>query len=146
MELTTVGAALELLAKASKALDSLRERAKTSHDVALKESISNLYDDFLDLKAIIVRLTEENAALRRAQSEKPPKPEIRQVGDTNYYYVGDAGPHCQPCYDKNGKLVLLTARQEYMGGMGRVCQVCKDVFIEGPGTPRPQRQVGRYGY
>jgi hypothetical protein len=54
MELTTVGTALDLVSKASKALDSMRERAKPSNDAALKENISKLYDD-LDLKAIIVR-------------------------------------------------------------------------------------------
>jgi hypothetical protein len=65
MELTTVTVAIDLITKASKALDWVRERAKTSNDAALKESISKLYDDFLDLKAIILRLTEETWNIRR---------------------------------------------------------------------------------
>ncbi len=84
----------DLIGKASKALNSLRERAKTSKDAELKENISKLYDDFLDLKAVILRLTEENAELRRtiaAHAQEPPKPEIRQVGETNYYFVGTRG-------------------------------------------------------
>jgi len=104
MGLTTVGAALDLLSKASKALESVREQAKTSKETTLRESISYLYDDFLDLKAIILRLSEENAELRRAIAAQTqgPTPEIRQVGDTNYYFVGEKGPYCQKCYDGNG--------------------------------------------
>lgn len=111
----------------------MRERATTSNDAALKGNISTLYDEFLALKEIIGRITEENAELRRtlaAQAEKPPKPEIRQVGETNYYFVGDQGPFCQPCYDGNGKLVNLMPRQHYAGGYGRKCQVCEKVFFE----------------
>jgi regulator of replication initiation timing len=156
MEPKSIGTALDLIEKASKALNSLREQAKTSRDAPLKENISNLYDHVLDLKEIVLRikrenddLRQENAELKRERSqraEKPLKPEIRQQGKTNYYYVGDDGPYCQPCYDKTGKLVRLTPRDEYIGGIGRTCPVCKEPFIEGPGTPHPQRQAGRYGY
>jgi hypothetical protein len=41
-------------------------------------------------------------------AERPSEPEIRQVGAVNYYFVGDKGPYCQPCYDVKGKLVLST--------------------------------------
>jgi hypothetical protein len=144
MQLTTVSAALDILSKASKALDSLREQAKGSKDATLKENISRLYDDFLDLKAAIMRVTEENGELRRGlaqQSEKAPKPEIRTVGTTNYYFLGDAGPFCQPCYDVNGKLINLAPLQDYAGGIGRKCEVCNKVFFEGPKPNRPQRQI-----
>lgn len=133
MALTTVGAALDLLTKASKALDSLRERAKTSKDAELKENISNLYDRFLDLKETVLRIKEENAELRRtvaAQTEKPPKPEIQQVGQTNYYFVGDEGPYCQKCYDGNGKLVRLSPEVRYVAGWGRMCPLCETIFYE----------------
>ena len=138
MELSTVTAAMDLLGKASKALDSLRERAKTSNDAELKENLSRLYDHFLDLKETVLRIKEENAELRRtiaAQAEKPPKPEIRQVGETNYYFVGEEGPYCQPCYDGNNKLVNLMPKLHYTGGWGRTCKVCGKVFFEGSETP-----------
>jgi|ERR1039458_7156637 hypothetical protein len=140
MELTTVAAAMDLIGKASKALDSLRERAKTSKDAELKENISKFYDDFLDLKAVILRLTEENAELRRtiaAHAQEPPKPEIRQVGETNYYFVGDQGPYCQPCYDSQGKLVYLTPAEKHSGGTCRRCPVCGQVFYEETTPERP---------
>ena len=124
MELSSVKTALELLGIASKGLDSVRERAKTSNDAALKESISKLYDDFLDLKGIIVRLMEENADLRQhllQAADKPLKPQIRQVGETNYYYSGEEGPYCQPRYDVKEKLIPLSPRQESRSGQGMPC-------------------------
>jgi hypothetical protein len=134
MELSTVSTALELLNKARKGLEAVRERAQMSRDAALKSSVGTLYDDFNSLKSIIVRLTEENANLRQTISagvaEKSAKPEIRQVGRTNYYYVGAEGPYCQPCYDVNKRLINLTPQQSYAAGTGRKCQVCNNLFIE----------------
>ena len=148
MALTEVAAALGIIEKTSKGLNSVRERAKTSTDTALKENISNLYDDFLDLKAMVLRLTEENADLRRKlteQADKPQKPTIRQVGETNYYFVGDEGPYCQPCCDDKGKLVHLMPQQHYGGGTGRQCRVCRNVFIEVE-DPEPQTRIVPYGW
>ena len=144
MDLSSVGTALDLLSKASKGLDSVRERAKVSSDADLKKSIAALYDDFLDLKSIILRLSEEIAGLKRtiADAGQPSKPQIKQVGQANYYYVGDEGPFCQPCYDTNSRLVNLTPRDEYVSGIGRRCLVCHHTFIEAPRpapAPSPRR-------
>jgi hypothetical protein len=70
------------------------------------------------------------------------EPEIKQVGTTNYYFVGDKGPYCQPCYDLNHKLITLMPGQDYVGGFGRKCEVCNKVFMEGPRKTRtPTTQV-----
>jgi hypothetical protein len=138
MELSTVGTALEILNKAWKGLEAVRERAQASKDAALKSGVGTLYDDFNSLKSAIVRLTDENAKLRQTISEgaeKPPKPEIRQTGKANYYYVGSEGPYCQPCYDVNKRLVNLTPQQRYAGGVGRKCHVCDNLFIEEAAQP-----------
>ena len=65
---------------------------------------------------------------------KPPEPEIRQVGAVNYYFVGEKGPYCQPCYDEKGKLIFLTPQQEWNGGIRRKCEVCNKFFYEKPMT------------
>ena len=115
-----------------KALDSLREQAKGSKDAALKENISKLYDSLLDLKAIVIRVDEENADLRRRLAAQTQAPEARPVGATIFYFVGDKGPYCQPCYDDKHKLVALPAAQESNDGIYRRCNLCKQCFWEKP--------------
>jgi len=136
MALETAAAALEILSGAWKALERVRERAQTTIDIELKASIGKLYDDFNALRSIVVRLTDENAELLQSITEA--KPEIRQVGEVNYYYyLGETGPYCQKCYDKDGKLVALGPRLEnYAGGPGRKCQICGTVFHEQHAGPR----------
>ena len=138
MSLTTVAAATQILANALKALDSLREQSKSSKDNALKENISKLYDSLLDLKAAVLRVEEENSELRRAIAQraggvgKQPDPEIKQVGAVNYYFVGEKGPYCQPCYDDRRKLIALTPAQDWNNGVRRKCEVCGKYFYEKP--------------
>jgi hypothetical protein len=59
---------------------------------------------------------------------KSREPEIKQVGAVNYYFVGDKGPYCQPCYDDKRKLVVLTPTQDWNGGIRRKCEVCNKFF------------------
>jgi hypothetical protein len=135
MPLTTVAAATTILANAMKALSSLREQAKGSKDAALKDNISKLYDSLLDLKEALIRVSEENSELRRIITEQASgagKPEIRPVGAVNYYFVGDKGPYCQPCYDGKQKLVALTPAQESNNGIWRRCVLCQQYFWEKP--------------
>lgn len=143
MPLTNIAAATTILANATKLLDSLREQTKTSKDVGLKETINKLYDEFIDLKAAHIRVEDENAQLKRQVTqlaEKPKKPELKQVGFANYYYVGDEGPFCQPCYSVNGKLIPLAPQDRYAGGIGRKCEVCNKVFFETHETPHAHGQ------
>ena len=67
----------------------------------------------------------------------PPELEIRQVGAVNYYFAGDKGPYCQPCYDEKGKRIFLTPPQEWSGGIRRKCEVCNKFFYEKPMTNFP---------
>jgi hypothetical protein len=146
MSLSAAAAATQILSNAFKALDSLREQAKGSKDTALKENISKLYDALLDLKAVVIRVEDENGELRRRiaqQANSEGKPEIRTVGLVNYYFVGDAGPYCQPCYDRDKRLVMLGAQQEYFGGTGRKCEVCDKVFFEKRKSGQHQLRVHR---
>ena len=142
MEITTVGAAAEIVSKAWKALEAVRERSQKSGDTALKASIGDLYDEFNSLRSIVTRLTDENAELRRSQTDV--KPEIRQVGQVNYYFVGEQGPYCQKCYDKDAKLVNVGPRlEDYVGGPGRKCVVCGSFFQEErKAAPRAQIKMG----
>ena len=125
---------MQIVNNALGVLNAARERAKGSKDSDLKDHISTLQDSLLELKEVVRRLTDENDELRRmiAQLENPKeKPEIRQVGAVNYYFVGDKGPYCQPCYDVKEKLVALSPQQKGpSGAIHRDCLVCQLSFYE----------------
>ncbi|HZR65859.1 MAG TPA: hypothetical protein VFA85_11970 [Terriglobales bacterium] len=126
-------AAAQILSSTLAVLKTVRERAKASKDSELKGQISDLYDCVLSLKEAVMLVTDENRELltRIAALEHPAsKPEIKQVGFTNYYFVDEKGPFCQPCYDVNGKLIPLAPQVRYAGGLGRKCEVCNKVFFE----------------
>jgi hypothetical protein len=81
--LTNASAAMSMLANSQKMLESLREQAKTSKDTNLKETISSFYDSFLDLKAMLLRLVDENATLTaklRDEGQADPCPKCRKRG------------------------------------------------------------------
>ncbi len=133
--LTTAVAAAQIISKATTALNAARERAKGSKDTDLKIHINTLYDEFLNLKELLIRLTDENSEQRHkiAELEKPvAKPELRQVGTANYYFVGDVGPYCQACYDvgPERRLIRLSPPREHAGLVRRHCVVCQQYFTE----------------
>jgi hypothetical protein len=137
MSSVTVAAAAQILSNTLSALNAVRERARTSKDADLKDKISTLYDSVLSLKEVLMRLTEENSELRKriTELERPAQqqePELRPVGSVNYYYVGDKGPCCQPCYDGKGKLTVLTQPEDWNGGVRRQCTLCDQYFYEKP--------------
>lgn len=142
---------LQILTKTTDALNALRERSQRTKDTDIKDQINTLYDNVLGLKEVVSRLLDENKELKRqleAQQHPPEEPKIRQVGQTNYYFKGDGGPFCQPCYVKNGKLVeLLPQERSEFGAVSRDCPVCQTTFYEEQDLPISQmgRLRGRRG-
>lgn len=127
------------------ALKGVRERAQTSKDSDLKERISGLYDNLLSLKEAILQLTEENLQQKHQIEElqrahEAPRPELRQVGACNFYFLGEDGPYCQPCYDGKGKLTKLSPQQVWNRGVRRQCVLCQKYFYEKPMDLRPIRR------
>lgn len=138
------GAASEILTNTLETLKVVRERAQTSKDSDLKERISGLYDNLLSLKEVILQLTQENLELRQQIEElqrvrQAPQPVLRQVGACNFYFVGEEGPYCQPCYDGNGKLTKLSPPEPWNCGVRRQCVLCQKYFYEKPMDLRPKR-------
>jgi hypothetical protein len=134
----------QILTSTLSLLNTVRERAQTSKDTDLKEHISRLYDGLLSLKESVGRLLDENSSLRLriAQLEQPSEkrePELRQVGAANYYFDGNKGPCCQPCYDGKGKLTVLTPPEPWNGGLRRQCVLCGEFFYEQPMESGPVR-------
>jgi regulator of replication initiation timing len=141
--------ALSITAKTTEALNALRERAQRSKDIEIKDQINTLYDDVLQLKEVISRMLDEHQQLRRQLEEQqhpPEEPKRRQVGETIYYYKGDEGPFCQPCYDAKHSLVALQPQQHTQrGSVKRSCLVCHHTFYEQKiNTSSPTPHVGRW--
>jgi hypothetical protein len=128
--------AVQVLGKTTEGLTALRERAQRTKDIEIKEQISALFDNVLQLKDVVSRLLDQTKELQNkiSQQQNPPlKPKIMPVGQTNYYYLGDEGPYCQPCYDKTKTLIsLLPRKMESLGGAHRDCPVCHSNFYETP--------------
>jgi hypothetical protein len=126
--------ALSLIKTAGEQLNKLRERAQTTKDLEIKEHVGNLYDTFNALREALSRMVDENKELKRQleqeQLARVAIPKIRQVGDTNYYYQGEEGPFCQPCYLGTGKLVAVLPPESWNGGVRTECPVCHEFFYE----------------
>ena len=151
------GFALTLATKTTEALTALRERAQRSKDVDIKEQINTLFDNILQLKDVVSRLLDENRELldenrglrRQLEEQQHPgeRPKIKQVGEANYYFIGEEGPFCQPCYVEKGKLVNLSPQKRTEFEVYRWCSVCKQNFSEGriQHSPAHERWGGEGG-
>jgi hypothetical protein len=133
--LSVAAAAVQILNNTLGALKAVRERAQSSKDNDLKGLISTLYDSVLTLKEAVMLVSDENNELRRkiVEQETPAAaPELRKAGSTNFYYLGDKGPCCQPCYDGKQILAVLGQQQRWNGGLRRHCELCGRYFYELP--------------
>ena len=140
---------LSLIKTGGEQLNKLRERAQATKDLEIKEHVGNLYDTMNAIKEAFTRLADENSGLKRQlENERLARvaiPKIKQVGDTNYYFQGDEGPYCQPCYDTQAKLVALPPSEPWSGGIRRECPVCHEYFYEKRMDRSPVRLGGRRG-
>lgn len=148
--LTVAAAAMQTLNNALGAMKAAKDRSKGSKDTDLKEGVSTLYDALLDLKEALMRLTDENTELRRKveqlETAQKEKPELRQVGVVNYYFVGDKGPFCQACYDGElQRLVALSPPEDWNNGIRRFCPVHKGYIYEKEMEFGTMRLRGRRG-
>jgi hypothetical protein len=142
--ISVAGLVLSLTTKATEALNALRERAQRTKDIEIRNEIATLYDTVLELKEVLSRLSDENKELKRKLEEQqhpPEEPKLKQVGSTNYYFKGDEGPFCQPCYDvdpKQKRLVALSPsfHDADLQITSRSCPVCHQTFFERIGRSR----------
>jgi hypothetical protein len=142
--------ALSLIKTAGEQLNKLRERAQTTKDLEIKEHVGSLYDTMNAIKEAFSRLMDENKKLKQQiENEHAARvaiPKLKQVGDTNYYFQGDEGPFCQPCYDgKSKNLVALLPSEPWSGGIRRECPVCGEFFYEKRTGHRPIQVGGNRG-
>jgi hypothetical protein len=138
--ISVVSLALTLTTRATQSLNAMRERSQRTKDLDIKDQINTLYDIVLELKEVISRLSDENKDLKQqleTQKHPPEEPELKQLGDTHYYYLkgGTDGPYCQSCYVVNKRLVKLPQPESWSGGLRRACPVCRGTSWERRMTP-----------
>ena len=108
------------------------DNAKTVAELVKKYNDLNLYQKIIDLRDEIFELEEENLTLRKKVKELEDQIALKEqlTYEAPYYWRKDGekknGPFCQPCYDKDRRLIRLQFRET-----GRWhCEVCKNSFCD----------------
>jgi hypothetical protein len=57
-----------------------------------------------------------------------------------FFKEDDPVPFCPKCWEGDGKMVHLPPSDDYFGGRGRICRVCKHHYYENESTPEPKRR------
>jgi hypothetical protein len=121
----------ELISMALGGLRQIKELAKASSDSDLREQISSIYDDVLELKLRLLALEDENRELKGQLTETA---KVRREG-RYFYKEGESDPLCPKCYHTAKKLVYLERYEERYEGLTPVsvqlfCRVCNEQFFE----------------
>jgi hypothetical protein len=119
--------ATELISTALAGLRQIKEMAKSSSDSDLKEQVSSVFDDVLELKLKLITLEDENRELKRRLDERA---KVRREG--RYFYLeGESEPLCPNCYHTSDKVIHLERHAGLTPGKVQFfCRVCKEQFFE----------------
>jgi hypothetical protein len=107
----------------------VNESAKNSDNLDLKNGLSSLGSQIVDLKVQILDLAQENADLRKQLDRRE---NVRWDSTLQVYFLeGDQAPICPSCWDLNGKLIRLHGERGH--GCAEPwryeCKVCKNCFM-----------------
>jgi hypothetical protein len=135
MDISTASTALGLINSTVQTAKTAIELAKHSKDSDLKNSVSAVLDQILDLKAKILELDEENRSLHHQLATRT---KVMRGVDFGYWFKpGETDPLCPKCYEGGGKLVYLSKPRTLNGGVRRDCRICGDTTWE---VPKESRQ------
>jgi len=103
-------------------------------DLKFKRAMQALEKEALDVQGENTKLREENTKLRELLNARA---EMKPFGPLNYFYKNGQtdGPYCPTCWQRDEKQVLLPASAKYAGGTGKLCTVCKELYIEQAAPP-----------
>jgi hypothetical protein len=118
------------------AIKGISESVGKVSDIVKKYNDLPLMEEIIELKTKVFSLQEEllSAKMQLAQREV-----MRIDGPFGYCFkAGDDKPYCPTCWQGGGKEVNLPPPDNYAGGYGRVCRVCKQLYVERKTTLRAQ--------
>jgi len=143
MDISVASTAIGLINSTVQTAKTAIELAKHTKDSDLRNSVSEVLDHILDLKAKVLELDEENRWLKQQISARA---ELERRGEFGYWFKrGETDPLCPRCYEGSGKLVYLPKAETWSGGIRRDCRICGDITWEVPmGHRRGQIQPTGY--
>lgn len=116
------------MANPNELMRDVLESLKKYNDFELMNKAMALQMEVLEQDRKIILLNQELAAARLEQTNKL---KLTPFGETHYYVIeGQDTAYCAVCYGKSQTLIPLPAAREKVGGFGRVCPNCKNLFVE----------------
>jgi hypothetical protein len=121
---TVLGLANSTIAAAK----TLVDLAKSSANHELKNQVSDVLSNVLEMKIKILELDEENRSLREKLKQKG---NMRRESSTGFYFKeGETDPLCPKCYEGTDKLIYLPASEPWSRGVRRTCRECRSHLWE----------------
>lgn len=146
--LTIAQIANTTLAAVRQAKDMVGQSKDTT---AIKESLLEVYDHLLELKAKISDFQDANRALeienQTLKERLEQKENIERRGDFGYFFKkGEDDPLCPKCYQEFDRIAYLSKAASYRnGGIKRTCIVCHYTSIEREGQHTQRLPSGGSG-
>ena len=123
------------------AIKGISESVGKVADIVKKYDDLPLKEEIVALKMKVFELQEELLEAKRLLAQRE---EMHVDGPFGYCFKpGDNKPYCPTCWQGSHKEVNLPPQNNYAGGYGRVCRVCKQLYVEREKPPE-QRQIRPY--
>ena len=131
MNLSGAVSVTQLVSTAISTVKSVRDLAKDSSDLALKSTISDLYDALLAVKDRALEVDEENRLLKASLADK--NQYVGPLPPHGFYYLSDDrnSPLCPMCFQQEPrKIGFMDKGQPWNDGMlRRQCKLCKHFML-----------------
>ncbi len=103
-------------------------------DLKFRKAMQALAKEVLDVQEENTKLRAENTKLNNHLNARA---EMKPFGPHNYFYKNGQtdGPYCPTCWQRDEKQVLLPASAKYAAGTGKLCTVCKELYVEQAAPP-----------
>jgi hypothetical protein len=130
MDIGAASTAIGLINSTVQTAKTAIELAKHTKDADLRQSVSEVLDQILDLKAKVLELDDENRSLKQQIALRAG---IERRGEFGYWFKhGESDPLCPKCYEETGKQIFLPPSEPWSGRVRRDCRVCHHTYWEKP--------------
>ena len=146
MVFETIATTASLIGTAISSAKNARDLAKETDDIKLKETVSEVYDNLLDLKARILSLDDDNRKLKAELAQKAAY--IGPVPPSGYFYAESdreamQHPVCPRCFQSSPQQIAYMTEPIPLqgGGRRRRCLLCNGAVDEVRGSSQSPRRT-----